>query len=314
MIVAIAGGTGFIGRHLVLKHIAAGDTVRVLTRKDLNSVALPDTVQLYRGDFIGNLKDLISFVDGADILYNCAYEIRNENRMQTVHIQGTKSLINAATQRIGRWVQLSSVGAYGFHSKGIVTEQTPLNPVGTYETTKTESDRLIIEAGSRGDIAFSILRPSNVFGYDMPNQSLFQMIRAIDKGFLFFIGKPGASANYIHVNNVVKALMECGKNFAALNQIYNLSDWCTLEEFVSTISQLIGKPTPRLRLPEPIIRSLVFLTSGLPQIPLNESRVNALTTRCIYSNEKIERDLGYVHTIDMKNGLRELVEAWDKKI
>lgn len=314
MIVAITGGTGFIGKRLVLRHLAAGDTVRVLTRRPPNNIALPETVHLYHENLTGNADNLISFTDRADVLYHCAGEIKNEGCMPAVHVAGTKNLLDAAIGRIGRWVQLSSVGVYGPQSSGIVTEKTPWNPVGIYETTKTESDELVIKAGNEGLIEFSILRPSNVYGQDMPNQSLFKMISTINKGLFFFIGKPGASANYIHVDNVVDALIRCGKMPEAKGQIYNLSDHCTLENFVSIISKSLKKPAPTLRLPESLIRLLVRSVSGVPRIPLTLSRIDALTNRCVYSYEKIERELGYSHVVSIEDGLRQLVENWKQKV
>ncbi|MBW4682210.1 MAG: NAD(P)-dependent oxidoreductase [Microcoleus vaginatus WJT46-NPBG5] len=314
MIIAITGGTGFIGKRLVLRHLAQGHTVRVLTRRPPTNTALPQTVHLYHANLTDTAENLIPFLDRADVLYHCAGEVKNEVAMPAVHVEGTKNLLNAAIGRIGRWVQLSSVGVYGPQSSGIVTENTPWNPVGIYEATKTESDELVIKTGNQGLIEFSILRPSNVYGQDMPNQSLFKMISTINKGLFFFIGKPGASANYIHVDNVVDALIRCGTMPDAKGQIYNLSDHCSLENFVSIISESLKKPTPTLRLPESLIRLLVHSVSRVPRIPLTASRIDALTNRCVYSNEKIERELGYSHVVSIEDGLRQLVENWKQKL
>ena len=57
------------------------------------------------------------------------------------------------------------------------------------EKTKAESDQLVMNAARKGTFTYSILRPSNVFGPTMTNQSLFQMIEMISKGLFFFIGK-----------------------------------------------------------------------------------------------------------------------------
>ena len=127
MLVGITGGTGFIGRALVRRHLAAGDTVRLLSRRLGDNVALPDTVQAFHGDLTGAVGSLVPFVDGVDVLYHCAGEIRDLTRMYSVHVTGTKNLCFAAGHRIGHWVQLSSVGAYGPQYSGIVTEETPLH-------------------------------------------------------------------------------------------------------------------------------------------------------------------------------------------
>lgn len=312
MIVAITGGTGFIGKKLVLRHLALGDEVRVFTRRPPGKSGLPDSVILCHGE-LTNSGSLLSFVNGADILYHCAGEIRDTTRMEVVHVAGTRKLIDAATGRIGRWVQLSSVGAYGQQRAGIITEETVLKPCGVYEETKVKSDALIEDEASSGAFHHVILRPSNVYGAEMTNQSLFGLISMIQRGLFFFIGKPGASANYIHVDNVVEALVLCGKMPSVSGCVYNLSDYRNMEQFVATIAAVLGKEVPRMRLPEPAVRMLEKLLGNIPNMPLTAARVDALTSRTIYPSTKIERELGYRHQVTMEEGLSELVASWKQK-
>lgn len=302
MIVAITGGTGFIGRKLVVRHLALGHEVRVLTRRK----EVTPGVKLCPGDL--SATDLLrSFANGADILYHCAGEIRDETRMHAVHVAGTQHLIDAASGRIGRWVQLSSVGAYGRQRQGVVTEQTKTRPLGIYEVTKVLSDELVSAASHGGAFEHAILRPSNVYGAEMSNQSLFGLINMIGCGRFFFIGAPGASANYIHVDNVVAALMLCGTQRQANNRLFNLSDHRTLETFVAVIADALGRPAPRFRLPEWSVRLPTKLLGSIPGFPLTQSRVDALLGRAIYCTSRVEQELGYWHAVSMEDGLRELV-------
>ena len=305
MIVAITGGTGFIGRKLVSYHLEQGHTVRVLSRRSASEAGLPDSVSLHSGD-LSTPGILPPFVDGADVLYHCAGEIRDQARMRQVHVEGTGNLIAAATGRIGRWVQLSSVGAYGQRRTGRVTEQTKLQPCGIYETSKVESDAMVAAAASSGAFGRVILRPSNVYGAGMTNQSLFSLIRMIQCGYFFFIGPPGASANYIHVDNVVAALALCATHPGA-NGLYNLSDYRPMEQFIATIADALGKPVPRIRLPEPVVRLAAKVFGIIPIFPLTEGRINALTGRSVYSIDKIESEIGYRHSVSMEAGLKEMV-------
>lgn len=314
MIASITGGTGFIGRRLVLRHLKEGDTVRVLTRRSTNDTGLPDDIFLFHENLTSSAEKLLPFVEEADLLYHCAAEINEPDLMYNVHVEGTRNLIAAASGKIGRWIQLSSVGVYGPYSSGVVTEETPLSPVGIYEITKAESDNLVIRAAAQGAITFSMLRPSNVFGPTMTNQSLFQMIAMINKGVFFFIGKPGASTNYIHVDNVVEGLVQCSKKDVARGRIYNISDYRTIEEFVAVIADELDKPVPRLRLPEMPVQWMARLCGRLPHFPLSESRVNALTNQSVYSIGRIQHELKYTHQVSMEDGLREIVKVWKQTI
>ena len=312
MNVGITGGTGFIGRKLVQRHLERGDHVRVLSRRPLVETGLPDSVKWFEGDLTAS-DHILPFVDGVDVLYNCAGQLTDENSMRSLHVGGTKVLVEASSRRIGHWVQLSSVGVYGPVFTGLITEQSPLNPVGEYEITKAESDELVINEARQEAFTFSVLRPSNVYGGDMANQSLFDLIAMIDRGLFFFVGKKGASANYIHVDNVVEGLIRCGTMQGAKDKTFNLSDHCSLERFVEMISIELGCKYPKLRLPERVLRVMARILGKLPGFPLTVSRVDALTGRSVYSIKSIQEELGYQHVVSMEEGVRMLVSGYMKR-
>lgn len=309
MIVAITGGSGFIGRRLALRHLALGDEVRVLSRK---CTGLPQAVTCCRGDLL-EPDSLAGFVDKADVLYHCAGQLTDTALMKNLHVDGTRRLAGIASGNIGHWVQLSSVGVYGPVSSGLITENSPLRPSGVYETTKCESDRIVLDAAESGAFTCSILRPSNVFGGEMTNRSLFAMTRMIENRLFFFIGEPGASANYIHVDNVVEALVLCATLPRAKGRIYNLSDHRTMEQFAGAIAAALGRPSPRLRLPKEPVLWLGKLLGNMPGFPLTASRINALSNRAFYAADAIRDELGYHHVISMEEGIRDLVEACKRK-
>ena len=313
MIVAITGGTGFVGSGLVLRHLAMGDTVRLLSRQSKAKLGTVEIPVSHQGDLTNENFDPSSFVDGADVLYHCAGEIVSQSKMHLLHVLGTQKLIQAASGRIGKWIQLSSVGAYGPQNAGVITEITSPNPFGVYEKTKLASDDLVSKAIQENAFPGSILRPSNVFGESMNNQSIYQMVSMIKRGLFFFIGKPGASANYIYVDNIVEGLIRCGEKSEGKGEIYNLSDYCTIEKFVSIISENLDKPPPRLRLPGPVVGFASKLFEKIPGFPLTSSRVAALLNRTIYPTDKIEQDLGYSHLVSIEEGLVKLIAEFKKR-
>jgi nucleoside-diphosphate-sugar epimerase len=304
VIIAITGGTGFIGKHLIARHIALGDEVRYLTRK------LPEQPIAGAIAIIGDLMvvdDLYPLVKNADVLYHCAAELHDATKMQHTNVLGTQNLLTVARGEVKRWVQLSSTGVYGSKPLQDVTEQTPINPSNDYEITKAAADDWVRLAMTEQALQGVILRPSNVYGVDMPNQSLFQLIRMIKRGLFFFIGKRGAIANYIHVDNVINALVLCGTATLPTNgQTYIVSDFRRLEEFVAIIATALAVPCPQKRLPESLVRLIAGLAAYLPRFPLSPSRVDALTYQHHYQTAKIEIELGYQHQISMEAGISEL--------
>jgi nucleoside-diphosphate-sugar epimerase len=310
-VIAITGATGFIGRHLVARHVVLGDEVRYLTRS-ADAPLLPGAIR-HVGDLGGAADDLHRFVRGADVLYHCAAELLDASRMEATNVTGTRNLLQAAQGKVGRWVQLSSTGVYGLQRGGEVDEDSGLRPGNAYERSKAAADALVLEAADRDGLACVILRPSNVYGADMSNRSLFQLIRMIDKGLFFFIGPPGAVANYIHVENVVDALLACGQ--AALPQngrTYIVSDHCPLETFAGLITARLGRPAPRLRLPLWLARAAARLGGPIPGFPLKPSRVAALSDRTVYCADRIVRELGFRNRITLEQGVGELVREWQR--
>ena len=259
-----------------------------------------------QGDLAGD-TDLTPFVADADILFHCAGEIADPSRMHRLHVEGGSRLIQAAAGRVTTWVQLSSTGAYGPKRAGAVLETEPLSPSGPYEVSKASADQLVVKAANEGAFSCVVLRPSIVYGAGMPNQSLYAMLKMIQKGLFCFIGKPGASANYIHVDNVVHALLHCGFNTRAFNQVFNLSDYCTMEDFVGLMARELGSATPRLRLPEKMVRLLATTMQSVPAWPLTLSRVDALTSFVTYPTTKIEQLTHYRHKVSMAEGIADLV-------
>ena len=308
MLVAITGGSGFVGRRLVEAHLERGDRVRLLSRR--RNADLEEMACIVRADITDPEADLRPFVENADILYHCAGELTDERRMHAVHVAGTRRLIKAATGQIGRWVQLSSVGAYGPRRNGIVSENAREMPVGTYERTKTENDVLVATAAASGAFEHVLLRPSIIYGPGMPNQSLFQLISMIERGLFFYIGPPGAVVNYVHVQDVVSALMNCAIRAEARGQTYILSDNCSLEEAIRVIALALERPMPSLRVPHGVALLAARIFGCIPRFPLTESRVRALTQRVVYDGSRIERDLGYRHQLTLECGFREMAQWW----
>lgn len=308
MLAAITGGTGFIGRHLTAHHRQAGDRVRILSRQP-TALGTQMGVDPIQGDLTDPSFDLEPFLDGADVLYHCAAELRDPSKMQPLHVEGTRRLLRAALGRIDRWVQLSSVGVYGAQGLGLVDENSPCRPVGLYETTKLLADQEVEGFCQANGMPHCIVRPSTVLGPDMTNRSLAQWIDFIDRGLFFFVGPSGAVANYMHVDSMVAAMALCARHDRAVGQTYILSEAISIEDFVGIICEALGRQPVRLRLSERPLRGIARSFSRVPRFPLTQARIEALTNRTVYVSQKISDELQYQPVIPLGEGLRQTVVA-----
>ncbi len=310
MKISITGGTGFIGRKLV-KHLSEnGHQLRVLTRKInvYTNYSYSENISYINGDLIEDFN-LNEFIGDSEILIHCAAELKNESIMNSLHVDGTRNLINAAAGKIKKWIQLSSAGAYGQPMNGLINEESTPNPNGVYEVSKVESDKLVENAQKENLFQTIILRPSVVFGSDMPNQSLFSLIKTLQSGYFTFIGEVGSSANYIHVNNVVHAINLCVHCNRSINGIFILNHHSTWENFIFCLCDNLGIPRVSRRFPIFYFKTLLLFKFLIPFIPLSSTRLNALTTKVIYDSNKIYSVLGYSPILSFEQAISEFVNG-----
>jgi len=319
--ICITGANGFIGKQLVEALSKEELTIRILTRK--SKVTFPKNVEVIIGDLTKPDCPLNQFLNGCDILFHCAGEINDINLMGLLHIEGTKKLIESALEecRVSgkkiHWIQLSSCGAYGPpmgkpQIERTVTENSPTHPANEYESTKTKSDELVISACQNGQMSFSILRPSNVFGSTMTDKLLIKIIWMVKKRSFFYLGKAGAVATYVHVNDVINALIILAIDSRAKGEIYNLSNDCTFEELIGKISSLLVVTNPTLRFPAQFVRIPLSILSFLLKKWIHIPTLEALVMRTRYPTNKIESELNFVFSMPMPNAVEDLINDKSK--
>ena len=316
-IVCVTGGNGFIGKKLIEKLSKTGCCIRAITRK--KNAIFPSNVNVFIGDLTDANLSLTKFIEDCDILYHCAGETNYKQQMSLLHIDGTKKLIQAVenefklTKKKLHWIQLSSCGAYGppnncdVEIKRTITETSETSPTNEYEITKTKSDEMVIET-SNNNFEYTILRPSNVIGPSMTNQSIYKLIQLVNSGYFFFIGKKDAISTYVHVDDVVQALMIISCNPNSKNEIFNISYDCSWEDLLKKISYLLNVKMLPVRIPFKFIQipaKLIKLTFGKF---VNVPRLDPFAYRTKYSTKKIESFLNFKFSKPMPDSIEDLIK------
>ena len=301
-VVCITGANGFIGRTLIEHVTKKARRIKILTRQ--KNLKFPTNLEIFHGNLTDSGCDLKEFLKDADILVHCAGETKNEKKMSALHVDGTQALISAVKDEISlsqkefHWIQISSCGAYGVPMKGNIEnfreilETTKTAPNNVYEMTKTKSDELVV-AASDSKLFYTILRPSNVIGPLMKHNSFHTLIKLIGSGCFFHIGKKDAIATYVHVDDVVNAVVLIAINSESRNQIYNISSDCKWVDLVKKISVTMDKKNLPFRVPYKFISpSLTFLKFVFGKI-LHVPQVSTFALRTTYPTLKIESQLGF---------------------
>jgi len=312
MKIAITGGTGFIGRRLIKELSERGHSINALSRRVIPS-DIENDITWQQGE-LSDQAALKKLVAGCSVVCNCAGETTNPDNFTSINYEGAKLLYNICKEEgVEKFVQLSSTGVYGRKSYGVIDENSDLLPVNSYEESKTNADRwLLKQSGPR----VSILRPTNVYGTDMPNNSLRQLVAALERGIFFFVGGHDAITSYVHVDNVVNAIItvvESNKNIKS-NEAYNISDDILLDEFISIMSVALDKKSPKLRFPKaPLVFFLSLIEKIMPfKLPLTLSRIHFLTKTSTYSVEKFMNRFSWVHSTHHIEAIPECVQLWQQ--
>jgi len=146
MNILVAGATGKTGLHLVQELIDLGQKPTALVRENSDTSALPEGVDLRKGD-LTNLQDDVC--DGMDAVIFAAGSGGSTGPDMTdkVDRDGAKHLIDlAADAGVKRFVMLSSVGA---------DQSDPTGEIAHYLKAKHEADEHLKASG----MTYSILRP-----------------------------------------------------------------------------------------------------------------------------------------------------------
>jgi nucleoside-diphosphate-sugar epimerase len=318
MIVCVSGATGFIGRKLAEQYLRLGNEVRYLTRTDSTPIIGAKAIV---GDLNAPIDQLMLLLSNADTFYHCAGELKNEALMYSTHVQGTINLLNAIeeshtqNQNDFHWVQLSSCGAYGQLSSDSsitrdVDEDTQENPNGMYECTKTEADHLIVDFSKKHDwFKYTIIRPTIVFGVGMRGSLIIRIASMIKKRFFFYIGHKNAIANFVHVDDVINAMILSAKQPNAYNQTFVVSNDCKFSNVVDTLADTLLVPKPRWVFNDFLLRKFVDLAGKWIKLPINNTQVDVLMRQTHYSNNKIRKMLDWSPSDSILMQLKQYINA-----
>ena len=315
-IICVTGGNGFVGKKLVEQLATKNWNIKVLTRSAGNQ--FPNNVDIFIGDLTDEKICLKSFLKDCDILFHCAGEIKDEKKMSLLHINGTQKMLKSIQQemirskKIVHWIQLSSCGAYGPPPKNDlqiireITETSQTFPANEYERTKNKSDELI-KLTAKNNFFYTILRPSNVIGASMKQNSFHTLIKIINSGYFVFIGRKDAIATYVHIDDVVNAMMLIAINPKSRNETFNISSDCSWVELINKISSTLNVKILPFRIPYNLIFAFLSLLNFFIGKFIRVPRLSTFVLRTSYPTQKIESILGFRFTNKLPHSIKNLI-------
>ena len=173
--VAVLGGTGFIGRHVVRQLLDAGKTVAVMARSDRNLPAVfqEPGVAVIRGS-IANEDDIARAIGEAKYVINLAHGGGSGSfaEVRAAMVGGAETVAKVAMARgVKRLVHVGSIAALYLGPQSTpITDATPPDQReaerADYARAKVLSDRALLQLHASSGLPVVILRPGVVVGQD----------------------------------------------------------------------------------------------------------------------------------------------------
>jgi dihydroflavonol-4-reductase len=274
MRVYVTGASGFVGAHVVRELRAAGAEV------EDEWIDLLDRERLRRA------------LRGCEAVFHLAalysYEAP-EAEHERVNIQGTRVVVDLCREvGVRRLVHTSTAGTCGPVPGRPATEEDgppDWELAVPYKRTKLESERIVLRAAAAGLDAVVVNPTTPVGEGDRFPTPTGRMLEAVVEGRYRAFVETGL--NVVDVHDVARGqLLALERGRSGERYILGGAD-LTLQELFQAISDLAGRPRPRLRIPYAAARALA--RAGLA----NAHEVLLARVPMYYSWAKAARDLGY---------------------
>jgi len=241
-IIAVTGGTGFVGSHLIEHALAEGHQLRALTRRPQPDRAGVTWIE----GALGNADSMAALVRGTDAVLHIAGVINAPDRagFAAGNIEGTRVLIAAAEAAgIRRFVQVSSL-----------TAREP--DLSLYGWSKAEADRLLMAS----NLDWTIVRPPAIFG--PRDQEMLELFK-LAKRHIVPLPPAGGRMSVIAVGELVRLLLALPASNALIREIVEPDDgmpngW-DHRDFARAIGAAMGSKVLPLPLPRPVLNAIAAL-------------------------------------------------------
>ena len=311
--VFITGANGFIGRALARRYRDYGAEVSGV------DMSADPAWNVVAGD-VREVDRWRRHLDGADLVIHTAAVVSMVAPMRAaweVNCHGTRRLLTACREGgTTRFVQLSSVAAFGFDFPDGVDESWPLITNGnSYTDTKITGEHTILAAHAGGELDCTIIRPGDVYG---PASRAWVVVPVqMMKSRQFILPDRGRGIfSPIYIDDLVDGVVLAAGLQQGAGKVFTLAHGTgvTCAEFFGHHWRWLGRRGSIPSLPKTVAIGLAEAGAKLARLTgksteLGRGSIGLLSRRGTYSIEKARRLLGFEPKVDLAEGMRRS-EAW----
>jgi UDP-glucose 4-epimerase len=228
--ILVTGGAGFIGFHLcnrlsdLTSNLTIYDNLSSGTKENVKDVS---KAKFIKGDIL-DLKKLFS-LEKTDLIYHLAAQVVVPYSMENplidfeTNAKGTVQVLEKARKDDAKVVFASSAAVYGNPTVFPTPEEYGFHPFSCYGLSKVVGEEYCQMYQSQYGLDITIMRFANVYG-SRCHGVIHDFLDKIAKnpGKLEIIGTGLQSRDFVHVYDVVDALVTVGSEDFANGKTYNI--------------------------------------------------------------------------------------------
>ena len=301
--VVVTGGAGFIGYHLCNKLSQLTDNLTIYD--NLSSGLMKNVKDVPKASFIkGNILDLktLCSLPKSDLIYHLAaqvvvgYSMENPLVDFETNAKGTLCILEKARKDDAKVVFASSAAVYGNPTMFPTPESYGFHPFSCYGLSKVVGEEYCQMYREQYGLDIVVTRFANVYGlrcHGVIHDFLDKLAKNPNK--LEIIGTGQQCRDFVHVSDVVEALVKVGSEDYVNGEVYNLG---------------LGKTTAIIDLAQLILKILnlqdktVVTTTGVSW--------QGDVTKIWFDIAKAKKELKWTPKVTLEDSIKEVIA--DRKI
>jgi UDP-glucose 4-epimerase len=298
--VMVTGGAGFIGYHLCNKLSNLTDDLTIydnLSSGKMENVQDNPKAKFVKGDIL-DVKKLCS-QEKADLIYHLAaqvvvpYSMENPLEDFETNAKGTLCVLEKARKDDAKLVFASSAAVYGNPAQLPTSEDYGFHPFSCYGLSKVVGEEYCQMYREQYGLDIVVTRFANVYGlrcHGVIHDFLDKLAKNPNK--LEIIGTGLQSRDFVHVSDVVDALVNAGSFESANGQTYNIG---------------FGKTTKIIDLAKMMLK-ILNLQDKTVVTTTNVSWQGDINT-IWFVNAKAKKELKWNPKVSLEDSIKEVIAA-----
>ena len=272
--IVLLGGAGFIGHNLALRLNELGADVSIIDGLQINNLLAFSSTEnsiRHRSFYLNILNQRLDLLRKADVplyvqdardyhalsrlmtkiapqvvvqLAAVAHANKSNKDPYSTFDHSFRTLENAldwSRSSVEHFIYFSSSMIYGHFKGGMVTEDTPCEPIGIYGALKFGGEKLVIAYNQAFDLSYTIIRPSALYGERCVSRRVGQIFieNALQGTEITITGDGSDRLDFTYIGDMVNGMVKVIENENSRNQIFSLTygDSRSLADMAEIIKQ-----------------------------------------------------------------------------